>query len=284
MGNLIGGWHTGQAAADPLKFLHDQTRKRHQDLSRRNRRGQRRRYRGRQGRVPLPRRCFRVREVHVDPPHDARGDPDQRRRLGSGQARLSPPELEGPSPAPLDRDGVSGLQAPPNQNCVRERGVCDGGDGEASIGHPQPGAPGAQTRGIVCQRRSVAESALGRRAAARRDRQSVRQPPPDPSRRRADGEPRSGYVGGNHADPRPYQQDGHDGRHGNPRSRDRGCHAQASRPARPRTRDARRVSRHLRGHETNHGRPGPATSNVAVRNGRRHRRGHGAGIRHRPRR
>ena len=156
------------------------------------------------------------------------------------------PAWKVPVPPALPRHRLPGLQAPPEQDGLRERRLRPRGSRSTPGGHPAPGRAGPRPRRPRRQGRPLPPPALGRRAAAGLGRPGLRQPAPDSPRRRADGKPRPGDVGGDHAPSRPHQPDGDDHRHGHPRPRHRRRHAAPGRRYRPGAGHPRRRRRTLR--------------------------------------
>ncbi len=149
---------------------------------------------------------------------------------GNDLARIrSPPGAQG---AAQGRHRVPGLQAPAAQDGVGERRVRARGHRHARA-HDPPGRR-ARARGRRPDRSGepAAHPAVGRRAAADRDRPGPGPRPADHHRRRADRQPRPGHQLGAHPAPAAHQRAGRHDPDGHPRCRGRDRAAQARRRAR----------------------------------------------------
>ena len=217
-----------------MNASHDSPRERHQDLRQQRRRRARRQLRRPEGRVRLPRRPVGLGQEHAAAAAQPSGPARAGRGVGGRAQHHRPAAGPGAPAAPQHRQHLPGLQAAAEQDGVRERGLRPGGHRQAQARHPPAGSGRARPRRPRRQGGALPAPALRRRAAARVDRQGVRQPAADPARRRADGEPRPDDGRGDHATARPDQQDRDDGAHGHPRPAHRQHDAQAGDPARPR--------------------------------------------------
>src|SRR5204862_6800473 len=141
--------------------------------------------------------------------------------------------------SPQHRLRVPRLQAPPEQDGLRERRVRDGGHRPTAPRRAGAGSTGARPRRSREEGRAVPVGAVGRRAAACVHRARLREPSPDPARRRAHWEPRPGDDSRHHADPRSHQPHRHHRGHGHARSE----HRRRDAPARHRTRPGQSRSR-----------------------------------------
>ena len=124
-----------------------------------------------------------------------------------------------PIPAPPDRHRLPGLQAAAEPDRLRQRRLRAAGDRRAALADPPQGPRDPAPGRPAGEDPQLPRRALRRRAAARRDRPRVRQPPAAPARRRADRQPRSRDLDRDHAAALPDQPHRHHraGRHPRPR-------------------------------------------------------------------
>ncbi len=205
-----------------------------------HRRPPRRHRRHRQGRVRLPGRALRLGQVDLPPPRSPRRRSRTRGSIcvaGKDIGALTP--LEGPVPAPQHRLRLPGLQAPPQQDGLRERRLRPRGDRPAPARRHRPRCPQIlDLVGLAKKTENLPDRALRRRAAAGVDRPGVRQPAADPPGRRAHRQPRPDHLGRHHAPARPHQPHRHHRRHGHPRPGHRRHDAPPGDRARPRHRSS----------------------------------------------
>ena len=177
--------------------------------------------RARARRVRVRRRAHRLRQVDPDQDADPRGRAGQRRgadRRAATSTACRPaafPICAGAS-APCSRTSSCSPTARVYDNVAYALQVTGGGRARDPAQGPRDPAPGRPAG----QGPQLPGPALGRRAAARLDRASLRQPPAAAARRRADREPRSRDLDRDHAAPVPDQPHRHDRVRRHPRPRD----------------------------------------------------------------
>ncbi|CAA9514456.1 MAG: Cell-division-associated, ABC-transporter-like signaling protein FtsE, partial [uncultured Solirubrobacteraceae bacterium] len=196
-------------------------------------------------RVRLPRRADRLGQVD----DHAAADQGARAHLGNDQrGRQGPRQDRGQGRRPLPsqpRRRLSGLQAPAEPDGLRQRRLRTAGHGAQAQGDPREGARHPAPHGPLAEAALLPRSALRRRAAARRGRARVRQPPAAPARRRADRQPRPRDLHRDHAAALPHQSHGDDRHRRHARQRDGRPDAPAGHRGPPGPHRARRARRRV---------------------------------------
>ena len=141
------------------------------------------------GRVRLHRRAVWVGQDDVPAACDQGGAGRRRRHLGGGQGGRFPRPVESALPAPQHRLHLPGLPSAARADRVRKCGLCPRGDRALAAFRPFPGASNPRAGRAGQEDGPQAQRAFRWRAAAGGGGPGVRQPPPDPAGRRADGQP-----------------------------------------------------------------------------------------------